>query len=218
MISLRCLPLALLVCAPILTSTAHAQEQDREPIGRFAADARVAFPSFPDDAAIASSLGVTAENLPGRGLGMAFGMHVYPARKGSVALGIGAELVLGGASKTLPATTEGGPEGPTVSGSFSSFSPQVSLNFGGQNGWSYVSGGIGWTSLTIENEATPVADPDGRMPTINYGGGARWFAKPHLAFCFDVRFYRYPAQEAITGRPAYPKGRMLIMSAGISVK
>ena len=27
------------------------------------------------------------------------------------------------------------------------------------------------------------------LKTINYGGGARWFTKTHLAFSFDVRFY-----------------------------
>ena len=40
--------------------------------------------------------------------------------------------------------------------------------------------------------------PDGSDPlpvdedpigTINYGGGARWFAKKHMAFSLDVRFY-----------------------------
>ena len=28
-----------------------------------------------------------------------------------------------------------------------------------------------------------------RVETINYGGGARWFIKPRLAFSIDVRFY-----------------------------
>ena len=30
---------------------------------------------------------------------------------------------------------------------------------------------------------------DEPLNTINYGGGARWFIKPHVAFSFDVRFY-----------------------------
>jgi hypothetical protein len=94
----------------------------------------------------------------------------------------------------------------------------VSLNFGGPKGWSYVSGGIGWARFTIERTSAPVAEPDGRLRTVHYGGGARWFAKTHLAFSFDLRWHRYPAQSAATGRPAYPKGSMLVASAGISVK
>ena len=212
----RLLLLSLVILAA--ANAALAQEREPEPIGRFAADARVALPNFPDDPSIATALGVTAENLPGRGLGLSAGMHVYPARLGRVTLGIGAELVVVRAGRTLEPTTEGGPPGPTVDGRFSALSPQLSLNFGGARGWSYISGGIGWGTLTIEREDAPVDEPDGRLQTLNYGGGARWFAKEHLAFTFDLRFHRYGAQEATAGRPAYPKGRMMILSAGISVK
>jgi hypothetical protein len=209
----------------LFLSAARAQDQPREPIGRFVADAQVAFPKFPDDAAIATALGVSEENLPGRGLGVGIGMHFYPARSGKVALGLGGRLLISRASKTLEPATEGGTPGPTVNGYFTALSPEVSVNFGTNEGWSYVSGGIAWSGLTIEKEATPVADADGRLTAIHYGGGARWFAKPHLAFSFDLRFYRYGAQDAIAGtatgtvaRPGYPKGRMLVLAAGISVK
>ncbi|HEY5906547.1 MAG TPA: hypothetical protein VIZ31_00810 [Vicinamibacteria bacterium] len=201
-----------------LPGAAAAQDREPEPIGRFAADVRVAIPNFPDDQEIATALGVTTEDLPGRGLGLSFGIHFYPARLGRVTLGIGGELVMARASRTLDPTTEGGTAGPTVNGRFSALSPQVSLNFGSGRGWSYISGGLGWGMLTIEREAAPVDDADGSLQTLNYGGGARWFAKEHLAFTFDLRFHRYGAQDATAGRPAYPKGRMMILSAGISVK
>jgi hypothetical protein len=97
-------------------------------------------------------------------------------------------------------------------------SPQISLNFGGRDGWSYVSGGIGLASFTTEREDAPVADADGRTRSLNYGGGARWFAKEHLAFCFDLRFYKINPQDATTGRPAYGGRRMMVFSAGISLK
>ena len=58
----------------------------------------------------------------------------------------------------------------------------------------------------------------GRTRAINYGGGARWFAKEHIAFTFDLRFYRIDAQEADHGRPAYGGRRLMVFSAGISVK
>ena len=61
-------------------SSAAAQEPDTEPIGRFAADVRVALPSYPDDPATATALGVTIDNLPSRGLGLAAGVNVYPLR------------------------------------------------------------------------------------------------------------------------------------------
>jgi hypothetical protein len=94
----------------------------------------------------------------------------------------------------------------------------VSLNFGSRRGWSYLSAGIGWVDFTTELEEFPVAESDARTGAFNYGGGARWFAKEHLAFCFDVRFYQIDAQEASAGRPPYPGIRFMVLSAGISVK
>ena len=199
---------------------AAAQEPDPEPIGRFAVDVRVALPKYPDDPETATALAVTIDNLPSRGLGLATGVNFYPARLGKhVALGVGAEwLMFSRGRKTLDPTTEGGPSSPTVTTRFSVLSPQVSLNFGGRDGWSYVSGGMGWASFTTELEATPVAEADGSTRSINYGGGARWFAQEHLAFAFDLRFYRIDPQDAAPGRPAYGGRRMMTFSVGISVK
>jgi hypothetical protein len=194
-----------------------AQERP-EPVGPFALDLRVALPRFPDTQAIADALVVTKENLPGRGLGLSAGVHVYPFRLGKVAVGLGGELLVGQASRTLKPVLDADPDGPTVTGRITSISPQLSLNFGSRRGGSYVSAGLGFATFTVENEAAPVEAPDGRMRALNYGGGARWFAKPHLAFTFDLRFHRYDAQAAITGRPAYPAGRMMVASVGISVK
>lgn len=207
----------LLLTMTALPMTTLAQEREREPIAPFALDVRAALPNFPDDAAIASALGVASENLPGRGLGLSAGLHVYPIRR-RIALGLGGELLIARASRTAEPVQEGGPEGPTVNGRFAAISPQVSLNFGSRRGWSYVSAGLGWGTFTVEQETAPVGDPDGRLRTWNYGGGARWFAKQHLAFTFDLRFHRFGAQEATATRPGYPKGRMMILSAGISVK
>jgi hypothetical protein len=201
-----------------LAPGAAAQEPEKEPIGRFAVDARVALPRFPEDAATVTALAVTKENMPTRGLGLAAGVHFYPARMGRVALGIGGEWLISRGSKTLDPVEEGGVSGPTVTTRFSALSPQVSLNFGGRDGWSYVSGGIGWVTFTTEREEAPVADAPGRTRAINYGGGARWFAKEHLAFTFDLRFYRIDPQDAVTGRPAYGGRRLMVFSAGISVK
>jgi hypothetical protein len=215
-LALLCISLSSALFAP----AAFAQGPDPEPIGRFAADVRVALPKYPDDPETATALGVTIDNLPSRGLGVAAGVNVYPARFGKrVALGVGAEwLMFSRGRKTLDPTTEGGPSGPTVTTRFSVLSPQVSLNFGGRDGWSYVSGGLGWANFTTERDAAPVAEADGNTGSINYGGGARWFAREHLAFAFDLRFYRIDPQDAAPGRPAYVGRRMMTFSVGISLK
>jgi hypothetical protein len=210
--------LAALILA-LVVSRAAAQEPEREPIGRFAADVRIALPRFPEDGSTAAALEVTTGHLPRRGWGMAAGLNFYPARLGRVALGIGGEwLVFSRGSKTLDPESEGAAAGPTVRTEFSVLSPQVSLNFGGRQGWSYLSGGFGWAAFTTELEASPVADADGRTRSINYGGGARWFAKEHLAFAFDLRFYKINGQDATVGRPAYGGRRMMVFSAGVSIK
>ena len=64
-----------------------------------------------------------------------------------------------------------------------------------------------------------------RLMGIHYGGGARWFMSPHVAFSFDLRFYRIPEQAAegtttdgSATVPFQPKSRLFLASAGISFK
>ena len=58
-----------------------------------------------------------------------------------------------------------------------------------------------------------------RLTGIHYGGGARWFISQHVAFNFDMRFYRIPEQEAEgTTVPFQPKSRMFLITAGLSFK
>jgi hypothetical protein len=205
------------VLAVTIAPAAQAQERESEPISRFVLDARGALPRFPADPDTATAIDVTTDNMPTRGLGVSLGAHVYPVR-GKVTLGIGAELLTARASRTLAPAQEGGADGPTVKARFTVLSPQVSLNFGSSKGWSYVSVGMGRANLTFEQEADPVTDAQSTPRDLNYGGGARWFAQPHLAFTFDLRWHRVAAQEAIAGRPAYGQTRIVVFSAGISVK
>jgi hypothetical protein len=46
---------------------------------------------------------------------------------------------------------------------------------------------------------------------INYGAGARWFKTDHLAFSFDLRFYRVRPE-------GLPRTNLTVLSAGVSVK
>jgi hypothetical protein len=209
---------ALLVFTP---SLARAQQDD--PVGPFVIDAHVALPSFSSAEAIAAGLGLRSDQLPERGLGFEIGAHVYPLRGRRVTLGLGASLVRA-RGRQKPSEAEPGeevdptePTEPTIETQFSSIMPQVSLNFGSTRGWSYISGGYGWT-----RRVTGAADstlPDGvNLGTVSYGGGARWFVSTHVAFSFDLRFYRLPAQTADTGVPASPGYTMFMGTAGISFK
>jgi hypothetical protein len=126
-------------------------------------------------------------------------------------------VIRSGRSRTR-GTADDGVVGPTVRTSFSAFSPQLSLNFGSRNGWSYLSAGLGWGSFGTELESAPLPDAEGRLRVINYGGGARWFARPRLALSLDLRFYAVNPQEAVVGRPAFPRKTMMVMSAGIGIK
>ena len=187
-----------------------------EPIGPFVVDARGVLSRFKANHAIAGALDVGHTDLPTRGLGLVVGGHVYPLRTRNFAMGLGGEILLRArGSQTISPVEDTDPDEPTaatssVATSMTAMSPQVSLNFGRRNGWSYVSGGVGRASFTTELEDRPLEEPASRPMAINYGGGARWFAKKHLAFSIDIRFYAVRAQEATAGRPAFP--RMTIMT------
>ena len=188
------------------------------PIGRYVADARIAFPKFKQDPSIAAGIGVTTLNLPARAFGFVLGAHWYPARLGIVTFGIGGEIVTAGRGHTLNTGTEAKPVNVTVNSRFSAISPQVSFNIGSRDGWSYISGGIGSSTFTAERMDKPLPDQASRSKTINYGGGARWFAKKHLAVSMDLRFYAVNPQLATTARPGFPRMTLMAFSAGAAIR
>src|SRR5215213_5089108 len=112
------MPAAL--AATLLGYAAPSAAQDVEvppedaPIGRFAADARGAFPKFKQDGTTAAAIGVTTANLPGRALGLVLGAHWYPVRARAVTFGFGGELLVASRSHTLEAASAGAAAGPTV--------------------------------------------------------------------------------------------------------
>ena len=163
---------------------AHPSDaQVNERIKPFVADARITWVRFKEDGGIASAIGVTPDNLPTRGLGFVLGAHWYPLRGSQVALGIGGEFLRAEDTRTLDPATEDAEEGPTVETSLFSLAPQVSLNFGKKDGWSYISGGIGSAIFTAERmidlsatdrasaRSTTVAEPAG-SPTSTWR--SRW--------------------------------------------
>jgi hypothetical protein len=103
---------------------------------------------------------------------------------------------------------------------FTSVSPQLSFNFGTGHGWSYLSGGIGRSVWSIHPVGQEPSDADVEpLQTFNYGGGARWFMKTHLAFSFDVRFYAInPGTPFVAGVLGSPRTTLIVIGAGVSVR
>lgn len=206
-------PAALLVHAPVVRAQTAPPR-----IGPWALDLRGSVPRFPRDQALAASRGLDLRELPGTGLGADIGLHVYVLKLKAVTVGIGGQGTLARA-RSSPATPPGQLPLRPATERFMSLTPQLSLNFGTGNGWSYLSGGIGraiWSLVPSGADSGP--SDEERLPTINYGGGARWFIKPHLAFTFDVRFYDIDPGPPHFDRPGSPRSRMIVIGAGISVK
>src|SRR5690606_38702058 len=107
----------------------------------------------------------------------------------SVTFGVGAQVTLARAHSDARAQP-GQPPLQAVTERFASFAPQVSFNFGTGDGWSYISGGLGPVQLSLVPDGLPPQPADEEvLRAVNYGAGARWFIKRHLAFTFDIRFY-----------------------------
>lgn len=215
----------LLVVIALMALPAAAFAQETRPVGPFVVDTRVSFARYGKDPILASSEGLTAERLPTGGLGIEIGAHVYPLSLGKVRLGLGGSINWSRGRKT-PVDSNGQPAGEQVEARLAFFSSQVSLNFGKRDGWSYISGGLGWTTRqyqltgTAGTSSTSTTEVNPKLATINYGGGARWFAKKHFGYTFDVRFYRVSALALTNGNVEYaiPASRRLVLSIGTSFK
>jgi opacity protein-like surface antigen len=211
-----CVTILLLFCAA-WSGAAPAAAQVVQPPGPFVIDARGAFSTVGRSDDLALPRGLQATELPRRVLGLDVGAHVYPVR-GTVTLGVGASLVRLGGTQT-PDTEDTAPDAPVTSGTFTltGIAPQVSLNFGSSRGWSYVGAGLGLSRLKVGRaESTLESSP--QLLTLNMGGGARWFVSEHVAFNFDLRFYRAGAKELSAEYIGNPTVSMFVVSAGLSFK
>jgi hypothetical protein len=101
---------------------------------------------------------------------------------------------------------------------FAAVSPQLSFNFGASEGWSYISGGLGWSTFDVRLEQSAPGDSEPRRKTINYGGGARWFTRQHVALSIDLRWYAVSPQLATAGSPALPRMTVMVFSVGAGFK
>jgi hypothetical protein len=209
----------------VLSTAAPARAQDPPPkIGPFVVDLHATVPKYPSSPTLAASHDVVVAELPGRGLGVQVGGQVYFFRWRAVTFGIGGEYAASRGRKSPPDTQGSSTATDTTAlreteEKFSSKGTALSFNFGTGHGWSYISGGIGqsiWSVIPDGRAALP--SDQAQLKTINYGGGARWFAKAHVAFSFDVRFYAINPGPASLDFPGSPRTTMLVIGAGVSLK
>jgi hypothetical protein len=202
------------VVVVVVAAPAAAQDPP-PPIGPFVIDARGTVPLFPKDPQLASSRGLAVGELPGAGLGVDAGAHVYLFKWKAVTFGLGAQLTLG-RSHNSPADGTGL---RPVTTRFISFTPQLSLNFGTGHGWSFLSGGIGSARLSVvpDDGVETTADLTS-LRTVNYGGGARWFIKPRLAFTLDVRWHQLDPGAPGAEVPGSPRMTFVVFGGGVSLK
>ena len=208
---------SLALVSIVAVAPALAQEPPpRIPI--FVLDVHGNVPRFPQDPILAQSRDLRVTELPGTGLGGQIGAHVYPVKFKAITIGVGGQVMLTRGTKT-PAK-EAQDRLKAVTEKFRSLSAQLSLNFGSGTGWSYLSGGIGRSNWSIVPEGRdPVEGDEEVLKTINYGGGARWFAKSHLAFSFDVRLYAInPGVSSLPRLPGSPRTTFMVIGAGVSLK
>jgi hypothetical protein len=203
--------------------------------GPYVIDVRGVTVSLPRDAAVFPPI-PSSTSVPSRGYGIELGGHVYPLQLGPARLGVGAMLVRarGTAQPGVPEDAEDDDERsttgvnttPDVASLITMVAPQLSLNFGSRAGWSYLSAGFGRAQLSTRASSFVDEDDDeeitaeelidhGGRSAINFGGGARWFAKSRLAFVFDLRFHVISAGG---GENPTPGATLVAASVGISLR
>ena len=220
---------ALVLLFLLVSIPAAAQTPERLPL--FAVDVHAATVGLPQAEGWVPEVPDTTE-LPGRNWGYGFGGTVYPFKLGIFTFGFGASYLTGkGAGPSTLTTVTGTGNAATevttdiayVETGMTSVVPQVSINFGKRNGWSYLSAGIGRSKVTsqlIDPRATvaPVVVPAAWNQAMNFGGGARWFMKPHIGAGFDVRFIKLSSRSPTDALPSAKRTQVWNISAGISIQ
>ena len=216
-----CVPPSLLcsvggTVAALLIAVTQAAAQTTSPPGPWVLDVRGATTPVPTDAGFYPLLATTS--VPSRGFGADVGAHVYLVSIGLARIGIGASFVRVRSTAVGPVVAvdeEDAIEGPgqRLTLTMQMIAPQVSANFGSRDGWSYLSAGVGTASITTEAaDVMPGRQESGRLRSVNFGGGARWFIRPRLAIGFDLRAHRIAAGSAT------PKTALFAVSAGLSFR
>ncbi|MGE3576885.1 MAG: hypothetical protein AB7I25_00390 [Vicinamibacterales bacterium] len=176
--------------------------------GPWVLDLRGVTVSLPSDPAFLPGL-PAGSVVPGRGFGFDGGARWFWRRLGPSRLGLGLDATW------ARGTTPGSATLPRVVETFVRAAPDLSFNFGGRNGWSYLSLGAGVAriagSATLAGRALdPVTS--GAILAIHGGAGARWFTTDRLAVGFDVRLHQLQAGDRT------PATMRFAASVGLSVR
>jgi len=204
---------AALIAAAALMAAAPAAGQTRARPDSWVLDIRGVTSAVPTDATFYPTL--TSTIVPSRGFGADVGGHVYLFNLGPARVGLGATVMTVRATVSAPASTqeESVEPGQRVTLTLRAVAPQISFNFGSRDGWSYLSAGLGLGSVNSRTEnALPGEQESGRLRVVNYGGGARWFFTPRLAFGIDLRAYQLAAGAGT------PRVNAFAVGAGLSVR
>ena len=198
---------AILIAVP-------AAGQTTSPPGPWVLDARGVTSAVPTDATFYPTL--TSTVVPSRGFGADVGGHVYLFYVGPARVGLGGSVLFVRATTTAPANAQDGSapaDGQRLTMTMRVLAPQISFNFGSRDGWSYLSAGLGIGSVNTEaTEASPGTQESGLRRSVNFGGGARWFIKPRVAFSVDLRAHR------MAGGDVTPRVSVFAVSAGMSIR
>ena len=201
--------------AAVVIAAMPAAGQTTSPPGSWVLDIRGTTSAVPIDASFYPPL--TAATVPSRGFGADIGAHVYLFSLGPARVGLGATVMIVRATANVPSATE--TDSTTVipdqrlTLTMRALAPQLSLNFGARDGWSYLSAGLGTGSVASHaTDATPGEQKSGSLRSINFGGGARWFITPRLAFSVDLRAHQLAAGDGT------PRVSVFAASAGMSIR
>jgi len=209
----RCFAVMFLTFGFVAPTTAQPPQ---EPIGLYVIDLQGSFVPFSRNVELAENRELNPPDTPGAGAGYQVGAHVYPFRRHIITFGIGASFHSSLADQR-PGERSPNPDGPTLRKRFTAVAPQLSFNFGGRDGWSYLSGGIMPSRLSLFplNTESPEQKTSG---TLNYGGGVRWFINDRVAFSIDLRLYAISPIEQVGNTPGSPRMTQMILNVGASFR
>jgi hypothetical protein len=160
--------------------------------GPFVIDVRGVTSGLPTGSGLYPKL-LAGDTVPARGFGADVGGHVYPISFGPARVGVGVNVMYArGTSVDAHAT-------------LLTIAPQLSLNFGTSDGWSYLSAGLGTARVRAGASAS--------VRSVNAGGGARWFLNRHAAIGFDVRIHKLRAEGSTMSATT-----LVTASVGFSLK
>jgi hypothetical protein len=213
--------------ALLLAAAPAAAQPAKENLPLFAADVHAATVGLPQAEGWVPVVSANTE-LPGRNWGLGAGAMIYPIRLGVITFGVGASMLTGrGSGESLTITTGSGASAstevtPVVHTAVTHLMPQIGINFGHKLGWSYVSAGVGRSKVTSSADAAGTTPgqivPEAWNTAINFGGGAKWFMKPHLGASFDARWVKLSSRPANGTLPSTKRTQMWNISAGISIQ